>query len=39
MFKELKGVEVVKSQATVAATIKRQAKVDFNIHDVCTPKI
>jgi hypothetical protein len=30
---------VVESQATVAAAVKRQAKVDFNSHDVRKPKI
>jgi hypothetical protein len=39
MFKEPNRVEVIKSQATVVAPVKRQAKVDFNIHDVHTPKI
>jgi hypothetical protein len=38
-LKEPKGVEVVESQATIAAAIKSQAKVDFNSHDVRTPKI
>jgi hypothetical protein len=39
MFKEPKGAEVVEGQATVALAIKRQAKVDFNSHDVLKPKI
>jgi hypothetical protein len=39
MFKEPKGAEVIKSQAIVAAAIKRQAKVDLNSHDVRKPKI
>jgi hypothetical protein len=39
MFKEPKGVEVIKSQETVAAAVKRQAKVDFNSHDVRKPNI
>jgi hypothetical protein len=37
-FKETKGVEVVESQATIAATVKRQAQVNFNSHDVRKPK-
>jgi hypothetical protein len=37
--KSQKGAEVVKSQATVVAAIKRQAKVNFNSHDVHKPKI
>jgi hypothetical protein len=39
MFKEPKGAEVIESQATVTAAFKRQAKVDFNSHDVRKPKI
>jgi hypothetical protein len=39
MFKEPKGAEVIESQATVAVAVKRQAKVDFNSHDVHKPKI
>jgi hypothetical protein len=39
MFKEPKGAEVVESQATIAAGVKRQAKVDFNNHDIRKPKI
>jgi hypothetical protein len=39
MFKEPKGAEVVESQATVVAAVKRQAKVDFNSHDIHKPKI
>jgi hypothetical protein len=37
--KSQKGAEVIESQAIVASAVKRQAKVDFNSHDVCTPKI
>jgi hypothetical protein len=39
MFKEPKDAEVIKSQATVVAAVKRQAKVDFNSHDIRKPKI
>jgi hypothetical protein len=39
MFKEANGAEVVESQATIATVVKGQAKVDFNSHDVRTPKI
>jgi predicted DNA-binding transcriptional regulator YafY len=37
--KSQKEQKVVESQATIAAAIKRHAKVDFNSHDVSTPKI
>jgi hypothetical protein len=39
MFKEPKGAEVIESQVTIAVAIKRQAKVNFNSHDICKPKI
>jgi hypothetical protein len=39
MFKEPNGAEVIESQATITTAIKRQAKVNFNSHDVRTPKI
>jgi hypothetical protein len=39
MFKEPKEAEVIESQATVAAAIKRQGKVNFNSHDIRKPKI
>jgi hypothetical protein len=39
MLKEPNGAEVVESQATVVAAVKRQAKVNFNSHDVRTSKI
>jgi hypothetical protein len=38
-FKEPKGAEVVESQATVATAVKKQAKVDFNSHDIRKSKI
>jgi hypothetical protein len=38
-FEEPNGAEVVKSQAIVAAAVKRQAKANFNSHDIRTPKI
>jgi hypothetical protein len=39
MFKEPNGAEVIKSQATIVAAVKKQAKINFNSHDVCKPKI
>jgi hypothetical protein len=38
-FKEPNGAEVIESQATIAAAVKKQAKVDFNSHDIRAPKI
>jgi hypothetical protein len=38
-FKEPNGAKVIESQSTITAAVKRQAKVDFNNHDIRTPKI